>query len=144
MLVRAFRVAIRRGHFFRHKAANGHGVPGDVGNIAAFSGHKGTAEIIINASNFDNSSGEALGGIVCIYFSDASFTSNLRGIRKGDSYGIAAVAGQNNILRSGIVNLISSRRRGCFRYGIGSCVKARQGIGSARLCHNFLYISAIL
>ena len=126
VLVRALGIALRRGHFLRHIAAGGHGVPGNIGDIAALPAHKGAGKVVVYASNLDNGSGEAPGGVVRVHFTDTALSGNGGGVPEGDSYRVVAVAGEDDILRPGVVDLIL-RGRVCLRHGVGAGGQVLQG-----------------
>ena len=129
--VLAQRVAVGRRHFFRHIAADGHGIPRHIRERAARSGGIGAGEIVIHAGDLDDRPGETSGGIVRVHLADLTGGGDGGGIRKGDRHGAAAVVRQDNIFRPRVVDLVAVRSRR-FRYGVGSGVQGREGIGAVR------------
>ena len=119
ILIRAFGIALRGRHFLGGIAADGHGVPGDVCDIAALPGHKGAGEVVVHAGDLDNGPGKSLGGVVRVHLADAALTGNGGGVPECDGHGVVPVAGENDILRSCVVNLISGGRIR-FRHGVSS------------------------
>ena len=129
--VLAQRVAVGRHHFFRHIAADGHGIPRHIRERAARSGGIGAGEIVIHAGDLDDCARESLGGIVRVHLADLTGGGDGGGVRKGDRHGAAAVIRQDHIFRPRVVDLVAVRSRR-FRYGVGSGVQGREGIGAVR------------
>ena len=129
--VLAQRVAVGRRHFFRHIAADGHGIPRHIRERTARSGGIGAGEIVIHAGDLDDRSGEAAGGIVRVHLADLAAGGDGRSVCKGDRHGAAAVVRQDHIFGPRVVDLVAVRSRR-FRYGVGSGVQGREGIGAIR------------
>ena len=129
--VLAQRVAVGRRHFFRHIAADGHGIPRHIRERAASAGGIGAGEIVIHTGDLDDRPGETSGGIVRVHLADLTGGGDGGGVRKGDRHGAAAVVRQDHIFRSRVVDLVAVRSRR-FRYGVGSGVQGREGIGAIR------------
>ena len=129
--VLAQRVAVGRRHFFRHIAADGHGIPRHIRERASRSGGIGAGEIVIHAGDLDDRPGETSGGIVRVHLADLTGGGDGGSIRKGDRHGAAAVVRQDHIFRPRVVDLVVVRSRR-FRYGVGSGVQGREGIGAVR------------
>ena len=89
--VLAQRVPVRRRHFFRHIAADGHGIPRHIRERAASAGGIGAGEIVIHAGDLDDRPGKALGGIVRVHLADLTGGGDGGGVCKGDRHGAAAV-----------------------------------------------------
>ena len=129
--VLAQRVAVGRRHFFRHIAADGHGIPRHIRERAARSGGIGAGEIVIHTGDLDDRPGETSGGIVRVHLADLTGGGDGGGIRKGDRHGAAAIIRQDHIFGPRVVDLVAVRSRR-FRYGVGSGVQGREGIGAIR------------
>ena len=129
--VLAQRVAVGRRHFFRHIAADGHGIPRHIRECAARSGGIGAGEIVIHTGDLDDCARETSGGIVRVHLADLAAGGDDGSVRKGDRHGAAAVVRQDDIFRTRVVDLVAVRS--CrFRYGVGSGVQGGEGIGSIR------------
>ena len=135
-------ITVGRGYLRRHKGADGHGIPRHILQVAASARGVGTGEAVIHTIDADNSSGQALGRIIRIHFSDAAFTGDFGCIRKCHGDSRAALIGQNHILRSCIVNLVPFRRLQ-FNDRISVRVQGREGIGSICSSHHFLGKGAV-
>ena len=129
--VLAQRVAVGRRHFFRHIAADGHGIPRHIRERTASAGGIGAGEIVIHAGDLDDRPGETSGGIIRVHLADLTGGGDGGGIRKGDRHGAAAAVRQDYIFRPRVVDLVAVRSRR-FRYGVGSGVQGREGIGAIR------------
>ena len=129
--VLAQRVAVGRRHFFRHIAADGHGIPRHIRERAARSGGIGAGEIVIHAGDLDDCTGETSGGIVRVHLADLAAGGDGGGVCKGDRHGAAAVVRQDDIFGTHVVDLVAVRSRR-FRYSVGSGVQGREGIGPIR------------
>ena len=129
--VLAQRVAVGRRHFFRHIAADGHGIPRHIRERAARAGGIGAGEIVIHAGDLDDRPGETSGGIIRVYLADLTGGGDGGGIRKGDRHGAAAAVRQDYIFRPRVVDLVAVRSRR-FCYGVGSGIQGREGIGAVR------------
>ena len=129
--VLAQRVAVGRRHFFRHIAADGHGIPRHIRERAARSGGIGAGEIVIHAGDLDDRARETSGGIVRVHLADLTGGGDGGGIRKGDRHGAAAIIRQDHIFRPRVVDLVAVRSHR-FRYSVGSGVQGRDGIGAIR------------
>ena len=140
--VLAQRVAVGRRHFFRHIAADGHGIPRHIRERAARSGGIGAGEIVIHAGDLDDRAGETSGRIVRVHLADLTGGGDGGGIRKGDRHGAAAVVRQDDIFGPRVVDLVAVRSRR-FRYGVGSGVQGREGIGAIRAGDDVLGEGAI-
>ena len=136
-LVGALGVTLRRGHFFRHITTDRHGVPGNVRQVAALAGDVGPGEAVIHACNLDNRSGKALGGIIGVYLADGALAAGGGRIHEGHRHRIVSVAGEDHILWSGVVDLITCGRFR-FRHGIGAGVKLVLSVGAVRPGYNIL------
>ena len=102
-------VTVGRGDFRCYEGADGHGIPGDILQVAASASGVGASKAVVHTIDSDDSSGQALGRIIRIHFSDAALTGNFGGIRKGHGDGRTALIGQDCILRSRIINLVPLR-----------------------------------
>ena len=140
--VLAQRVAVGRRHFFRHIAADGHGIPRHIRERAARSGGIGAGEIVIHAGDFDDRPGETSGGIVRVHLADLTGGGDGGCVCKGDRHGAAAVVRQDYIFRPRVVDLVAVRSRR-FRYGVGSGVQGREGIGAVRAGDDVLREGAV-
>ena len=138
----AFGVALRGRDFLGGVAAEGHILPGYVGQVAAGSGDICAGKIIVHALNFNNRSGQPLGGIVRVHLADAALAGNGGGIRKGDGHGVVAIAGQDNVLRSSVVDLVALRGLQ-LGYGISARIQSGQGICPVLPRHNLFGEGAI-
>ena len=141
-LIGAFRVALRRGYFLCDIASNGHRIPRHIGQPAAFASDVGSCEAVVYSCDLNNSSGEALGGIVCVHLPNVSLAGDFRRVREGDGHSSIAVAGQDNILGTGVVNLIPVRRFR-FRNSVGTRIQIFQRDGAVRPSGNVLVEGAI-
>ena len=140
--VLAQRVAVGRRHFFGNVAADGHGIPRHIRERAARSGGIGAGEIVIHTGDLDDRPGETSGGIIRVHLADLTGGGDGGGIRKGDRYGAAAIIRQDYIFRPRVVDLVAVRSRR-FRYGVGSGVQGREGIGAIRAGDDVLGEGAI-
>ena len=140
--VLAQRVAVGRRHFFRHIAADGHGIPRHIRERAARSGGIGAGEIVVHAGDLDDCAGETSGGIVRVHLADLTGGGDGGSIRKGDRHGAAAVIRQDYIFRPRIVDLVAVRSRR-FCHSVGSGVQGREGIGAIRAGDDVLGEGAI-
>ena len=140
--VLAQRVAVGRRHFFRHIAADGHGIPRHIRERAARSGGIGAGEIVIHTGDLDDCARETSGGIVRVHLADLTGGGDGGGIRKGDRHGVAAIIRQDHIFGPRVVDLVAVRSRR-FRYGVGSGVQGREGIGAIRAGDDVLGEGAI-
>ena len=140
--VRAEGVARGRSHLRCGIAANGHGVPGHVGQVAAYAGRICARKTVIHTVNADNSAGKALGGIVRIHLADGPFAGDLGRVRECDGHSPAATVGQGHILGSSVVDLVSFRR---FQFHDGICrgVQAFERIGPVAPGHDLLFIGPV-
>ena len=129
--VLAQRVPVGRRHFFRHIAADGHGIPRHIRERAARSGGIGAGEIVIHAGDLDDRARETSGRIVRVHLADLTGGGDGGGIRKGDRHGAAAIIRQDYIFRPRVVDLVAVRSHR-FRNGVGSGVQGREGIGAVR------------
>ena len=129
--VLAQRVAVGRRHFFRHIAADGHGIPRHIRERAARSGGIGAGEIVIHAGDLNDRARETSGGIIRVHLADLTGGGDGGGIRKGDRHSAAAIIRQDNIFRTRVVDLVAARSRR-FRHSVGSGVQGREGIGAIR------------
>ena len=129
--VLAQRVAVGRRHFFRHIAADGHGIPRHIRERAARSGGIGAGEIVVHAGDLDDRARETSGGIIRVHLADLTGGGDGGGVRKGDRHGAAAIIRQDDIFRPRVVDLIAVRSRR-FRHSVGSGVQGREGIGAVR------------
>ena len=129
--VLAQRVAVGRRHFFRHIAADGHGIPRHIRERAARSGGIGAGEIVIHTGDLDDRARETSGGIIRVHLADLTGGGDGGGIRKGDRHGVAAIIRQDDIFRPRVVDLVAVRSRR-FRHSVGSGVQGREGIGAVR------------
>ena len=129
--VLAQRVAVGRRHFFRHIAADGHGIPRHIRERTARSGGIGAGEIVIHTGDLDDRARETSGGIVRVHLADLTGGGDGGGVRKGDRHGAAAVIRQDYIFRPRVVDLVAVRSRR-FRYSVGSGVQGKEGIGAIR------------
>ena len=140
--VLAQRVAVGRRHFFRHIAANGHGIPRHIRERAASAGGIGAGEIVIHTGDLDDRARKTSGGIIRVHLADLTGGGDGGGIRKGDRHSAAAIVRQDNIFRTRVVDLVAVRSRH-FRYGVGSGVQGREGIGAIRAGDDVLGEGAI-
>ena len=140
--VLAQRVAVGRRHFFRHIAADGHGIPRHIRERAARSGGIGAGEIVIHAGDLDDCARKTSGGIVRVHLADLTGGGDGGGIRKGDRHGAAAVVRQDHIFGPRVVNLVAVRSRR-FCHSVGSGVQGREGIGAVRAGDDVLGEGAI-
>ena len=140
--VLAQRVAVGRRHFFRHIAANGHGIPRHIRERAACAGGIGAGEIVIHAGDLDDRPGETSGGIVRVHLADFATGGDGGGVCKGDRHGAVTVVRQDHIFRPRVVDLVAVRSRR-FRYGVGSGVQGREGIGPIRAGDDVLREGAV-
>ena len=129
--VLAQRVAVGRRHFFRHIAADGHGIPRHIRERAARSGGIGAGEIVIHTGDLDDRARETSGGIVRIHLADLTGGGDDGSVRKGDRHGAAAIIRQDDIFRTRVVDLVAVRSRR-FCHSVGSGVQGREGIGAVR------------
>ena len=129
--VLAQRVAVGRRHFFRHIAADGHGIPRHIRERAARSGGIGAGEIVIHTGDLDDRARETSGGIIRVHLADLTGGGDGGGVCKGDRHGAAAIIRQGDIFGPRVVDLVAVRSRR-FRYGVGSGVQGREGIGAIR------------
>ena len=140
--VLAQRVPVGRCHFLGDVAANGHGIPRHIRERAASAGGIGAGEIVIHAGDLDDCSGKTSGGIVRVHLADLTGVGDGGGIRKGDRHSAAAIVRQDNIFRTRVVDPVAVRSR-CFRYGVGSGVQGREGIGAVRAGDDVLREGAV-
>ena len=140
--VLAQRVAVGRRHFFRHIAADGHGIPRHIRECAASAGGIGAGEIVIHAGDLDDCTGETSGGIVRVHLADLAAGGDGGSVCKGDRHGAAAIIRQDHIFRPRVVDLVAVRSR-CFRYSVGSGVQGREGIGAVHAGDDVLGEGAI-
>ena len=138
----AFGVALRGCHFLGGVAANGHILPGNVGQIAALAGDEGSSKIIVHALNFNDRPGEALGGVIRVHLADTALAGDFGAVGKGDGYGVIAIAGQDHILRASVVDLIALRGLQ-FSHGVSARFQGGQGIGSAATRYDLLGVGAV-
>ena len=129
--VLAQRVAVGRRHFFRHIAADGHGIPRHIRERAARAGGIGAGEIVIHTGDLDDRAGETSGGIIRVHLADLTGGGDGGGVCKGDRHGAAAAVRQDYIFRPRVVDLVAVRSRR-FRHSVGSGVQGREGIGAVR------------
>ena len=135
-------VASGRGDLCCHEGADGHGVPGDVLQIAACAGGVGAGKAVIHTVDTDDGAGQPLGGIVRIHLTDGSLAGDLGGVREGDRDRFAVFIGQDHILGAGVVDLVPLRGLQ-FRDGIGICVQGGEGVGPVCPGHDLLGVGPI-
>ena len=140
--IRAERVALRGCDFLCGVAAQGHILPGNVCQIAACPGNICASKIIVYAGDLNDRSGQPLGGVVRIHLADAALAGDFGGVGEGNGHGGAAVAGENNVLRSRVVDLVACRGLQ-FGHGIGPRNQRIKGGGSVRARHDLLGVSAV-
>ena len=140
--VRAEGVAGWRGEFRRGKTANGHSVPGDVGQAAAQAGRICAGKAVVYTVDPNDSAGKTCGGVIRVHLADAPFTGDLGRVRECDGHGPAATVGQGHILGSSVVDLVSFRR---FQFHDGICrgVQAFERIGPVAPGHDLLLIGPV-
>ena len=143
-LVRIFadRIPIRRGDFSGYIRADGHRIPGYILQISSNTSGVGAGKAVIDTLDLNHSTSQPLAGIVGIHFADAALTGDDRSISKGNCDGGTALVGENNILRSCVINFVALRR-GHFSYGISARIQRRQRIGSIAPGDNLLGVGAI-
>ena len=129
--VLAQRVAVGRRHFFRHIAADGHGIPRHIRERAARSGGIGAGEIVIHTGDLDDCARKTSGGIIRVHLADLTGGGDGGGVRKGDRHSAVTVVRQDHIFGPRVVDLVAVRSRR-FRYSVGSGVQGREGIGAVR------------
>ena len=100
------------------------------------------SKVVVHALNFNDRPGQPLGGIVRVHLADAALAGNGGGVREGDGHGVIAVAGQDNILRSRVVDLVALRGLQ-LGYGVGPRIQSGQGIGSVLPGHNLFGESTV-
>ena len=122
--VLAERVSIRRRYLRCNIAADRHGGPGHVAQGTTCSSRVGAGEVIIDACDFDDCACKTSAGIVRIDFPDIARCRDNGRIGKGDCDSVAAAIRQDNILRTGIIDLIAFRRFG-FRDCVSSGIQRR-------------------
>ena len=140
--VLAQRVAVGRRHFFRHIAADGHGIPRHIRERAARSGGIGAGEIVIHTGDLDDCARETSGGIVRVHLADLTGGGDGGGTRKGDRHGAAAIIRQDYIFGPRVVDLVAVRSRR-FCHSVGSGVQGREGIGAVRAGDDVLREGAV-
>ena len=92
-----------------HITADGHGVPGHIGQVAARSGGVGANEAVVHTLDLDDCTGQAGGRIVRIHLADAAISGNNGRIHEGDDHFRAVITGQHHILGTGVVDLVALR-----------------------------------
>ena len=140
---RAFGIALRGRDLGGGVAADGHILPGNVGQIAASASDVSAGKVVVHADDLNNRPGKALGGIVRVHFADAALAGDFRGVGKGDGYGGVAAVGEDNVLRPSVVDLVALRGLQ-FGHGVGARVQSGQSIGSVAACYDLLGVGAIL
>ena len=140
--VRAFGIAFRRSDLFSGKAADGHILPGYVGQVAARAGNIGSGEIVVHAGDLDDRSGETLGGIVRVYLADAALAGDFRGIGEGNGHSLIDSVGQDNVLGAGVVDFVPLRS---LQFSHGVSVRLQLGYcdRAVAACHHFLGVGAV-
>ena len=141
--VAALGVAVGRSDLCGHIVADRHGVPRNILEITAFTSRVGANEFIVNTLDFDFRASQALGGVIGIDLADTAFTGDDRGV--GESHGngrFASSAGQNDILRAGVIDLVPLWRVQ-FRDGIGAGIQRIERVGTVRAGDNFLGVAAV-
>ena len=143
-LIRIFTdgVPIGRGDFSGYIRADGHRIPGYILQISSNTSGVGAGKAVIDTLDLNHSTSQPLAGIVGIHFADAALTGDDRSISKGNCDGGTALVGENNILRSCVINFVALRR-GHFSYGISARIQRRQRIGSIAPGDNLLGVGAI-
>ena len=140
--IRAFGVALRGSDLLGGVTAQGHILPGHVRQVAARAGDESSSKIVVHTLDFNDRPGEALGGIVRVYFADTALTGDLRGITKRNSYNFVGSIGQNDILGARVVDLITLRGFQ-FRHGVGARFQLGYGNSAVAACHHFLGVGTI-
>ena len=136
-------VPIRRGHLRRDKRTNRHGIPRHVLQVAPCAGDVRAHELIVHALDLDDRARQTLGGIVGIDFADAAFACADRGVSEGHSCcRFTSSAGQNDILRAGIVDLVIIRRIQ-FRHRVSRGLQIGERHSSITSGDDFLAKSAV-
>ena len=136
-------IPIRRSHLRRDKRTNRHGVPGHVLQVAPCAGDVRAHELIVHALDLDDRACQTLGGIVGIDFADAAFARADRGVSESHSCcRFTSSAGQNDILRAGIVDLVIIRRIQ-FRHRVSRGLQIGERHSSITSGDDFLAKSAV-
>ena len=122
-------IALGSSHFRCGVAADGHSAPRHTCQRTTSAGGVSAGEVVVHTLDLDDSASQTTGGIIGIHLTDAAACGDDRGVGESHRNGLAAVAGQNYIFGTGIVDLISI---GCvgFCYSIGTSFQ-RKDRGSA-------------
>ena len=140
--VRTGGVTRGRSYLRGHIAANGHGVPGHALQITTRTSRVSADKWIVYTLDFDDCSGQALGGVIRINFADRALTGDNRGVGKGHSDGCTVGIGKDHILGPCIVNLVIFRRIQ-FCDGIGRSLQIGERDSSVTPGHDFFLKRAV-
>ena len=138
----AFGVALRGSDLLGGVTAQGHILPGHVRQVTARAGDVGPGEVVVHALDFNDRPSEAPGGIVRVHLADTALAGDLRSIAKRNSYNFVGSIGQNDILGTRVVDLITLRGFQ-FRHGVGARFQLGYGNSAVAACHHFLGVGTI-